>query len=165
MPCIFCLAVFAIFAGALTTAVLDQMEAKLATVASEPVVRSVDSASVVTFETAVAIPAALGRRARTIPVTVTIYKKHKRVRIQVMTHDLSRAEAEEVEDRIAAALELKIVDRSDAHDEAKVREAFGEEGTEAVPATGIEKKAESEPETVPEKEAVAEAARPTSPPE
>jgi hypothetical protein len=53
-----------------------------------------------------------------------VYKKHKRVRVQVMTHDLTRAEAEAVEDLIAATLELRIVDRSDAHDEQKVREAF-----------------------------------------
>jgi hypothetical protein len=44
-----------------------------------------------------------------------------------MTHDLTRAEAEAVENLIAQALELRIVTRSDAHDERKVREAFGEE--------------------------------------
>lgn len=144
MPCIFCLAVFAIFAGALTTVVLDQMETKLATVATEPIVRSVDSESVAKFETAVAIPGGLGRRTRSIPVAVTVYKKHKRVRIQVLTHDLTRAEAEAIEDLIAAALELRIVDRSDAHDEAKVREAFGEEAV-AESATKVKESVEAEP--------------------
>ena len=42
-----------------------------------------------------------------------------------MTHDLTREEAEAIENLIAEALELRIVSRSDAHDEAKVREAFG----------------------------------------
>lgn len=124
MPCIFCLAVFAMFAGAITTIVLDQLEARLATIATAPVVRTVDSASVATFETSVTLPAQGGAPARPIPVSVTVYKKHKRIRIQVMTHELTRAEAEAVEDLIAATLELRIVDRSDAHDEEKVREAF-----------------------------------------
>jgi DNA-binding protein YbaB len=137
VPCIFCLAVFAMLAGTVTTLVLDQMEARLSTVAATPVRRTVDSASAATFETTVR------SGGREVPVAVTVYKKYRRVRIQVMTHELSRAEAEAVEDLIARALDLRIVDRSDAHDEEKVREAFGidpEELTvpdaEAVPASG-----------------------------
>jgi hypothetical protein len=148
MPCIFCLAVFAVFAGALTTVVLDQMEARIASVATEPVVRSVDSASVAKFETAVTIPGRHGLGTRSVPVSITVYKKHKRVRIQVMTHDLTRAEAEAVEDLIAAALELRIVDRSDAHDEAKVREAFGEAAaSEAISRSEAELQPEAETES------------------
>ena len=124
MPCIFCLAVFAMLAGAVTTLVLDQMEARLATVAAGPIERSVDSASVAKFETTVR----LGRHE--VPVAVTVYKKYRRVRIQVLTHELSRAEAEAVEDMVAAALDLRIVDRSDAHDEEKVRAAFGVDAEE-----------------------------------
>jgi hypothetical protein len=125
MPCIFCLAVFLVVAGALTTVMLDQMESQLASVAGAPVSRPVNSDSVAVFETEVEIPRTFGHRS--IPVRVTVYKKYKRVRIQVLTHDLTRAEAEAVEDLIAQALQLRIVDRSDAHDEAKVREAFGDE--------------------------------------
>lgn len=124
MPCIFCLAVFALFAGAITTAVIDQMEARIASVATEPVQRGVDSESATSFETAVAVP---GSPHRVVPVTVTVYKQHRRVRIQVRTHDVSRAEAEAVENLLAQVLELTIVDRSDAHDEAKVRQAFEED--------------------------------------
>jgi septal ring factor EnvC (AmiA/AmiB activator) len=112
--------VFALFAGAITTVVLDRMEAKLATIATGPVSRAVDSESVAKFETSVRLPGA----DRQIPVAVTVYKKHKRVRIQVLTHELTRAEAEAVENLVAEALELRIVDRSDAHDEEKVRAAF-----------------------------------------
>ncbi|MBK6870476.1 MAG: hypothetical protein IPJ14_11460 [Kineosporiaceae bacterium] len=129
MPCIFCLAVFAVFAGAISTAVLDQMEARIASVATEPVRRVVDSESATSFETAVALPNAPGKA---IPVTVTVYKKHRRVRIQVRTHAVSREEAEAVENLLAHVLELTIVDRSDAHDEAKVREAFEEGLTEEL---------------------------------
>lgn len=135
MPCIFCIAVFALFAGAVTGVVVDQMEARLASVATEPVRRTVDSESAVAFETSVAVP---GAPNRVVPVTVTVYKKHRRVRIQVRTHAVTRAEAEAVEDLLARVLELTIVDRSDAHDEEKVRRAFGEdlegELTETEPA-------------------------------
>jgi hypothetical protein len=118
VPCIFCLAVFAMLAGTVTTLVLDQMESRLSSVAASPVRRTVDSASAATFETTVRLG------SREVPVAVTVYKKYKRVRIQVMTHELSRAEAEAVENLVARALDLTIVDRSDAHDEEKVRAAF-----------------------------------------
>lgn len=133
MPCIFCLAVFAMLAGTVTTLVLDQMEERLARVTLAPPERVVDSASVARFDAQVACPPVPGggQTGRPIAVSVTVYKKYKRVRIQVMTHDLTRAEAEAVEDAVAAALDLEVVDRSDAHDEELVREAFGEEAVEA----------------------------------
>ena len=133
MPCIFCLAVFAMLAGAVTTLVLDQMEQRLAAVTLGPPERVVDTASTARFDARVACPpvAGGGRAGRPIPVSVTVYKKYKRVRIQVMTHDLTRAEAEAVEDLVARALDLDIVDRSDAHDEELVREAFGDDAVEA----------------------------------
>ncbi|HEX5496383.1 MAG TPA: hypothetical protein VFX70_17610 [Mycobacteriales bacterium] len=125
MPCIFCVAVFAMLAGAVTTAVLDQMESRLATIATGPLTRPVNSASVARVDTTVAVPGT-GSAGRSIPVAVTVYKRHKRVRIQVMTHDVTRAEAELVENLVAETLGLRIVDRSDAHDERKVREAFAD---------------------------------------
>jgi hypothetical protein len=133
VPCIFCLAVFAMLAGAVTTLVLDQMEERLARVTLRPPERVVDSASVARFDAEVALPPVPGgqQAGRPVPVSVTVYKKYKRVRIQVMTHDLTRAEAEAVEDLVARALDLEIVDRSDAHDEELVREAFGDEAVEA----------------------------------
>lgn len=135
MPCIFCLAVFALFVGAITTAVLDHMQSRLDAVAMAPVTRAVDSESVTRFDAVVACPQVpgrdSGRAGRPIPVSVTVYKKHKRVRIQVMTHDLSRDEAEAIENMLADALELRIVDRSDAHDEEQVRAAFGHEAAQA----------------------------------
>lgn len=124
MPCIFCLAVFAMLAGTVTTLVLDQMEARLSSVAASPVRRTVDSASAASFETTVRLG------SKEVPVAVTVYKKYKRVRIQVLTHELSRDEAEAVENLVAQALDLRIVDRSDAHDEEKVREAFGVDAEE-----------------------------------
>jgi hypothetical protein len=132
VPCIFCLAVFAMLAGSITTLVLDQMEARLAAVATGPVRRPVDSASAAKFETTVRVG------NRDVPVAVTVYKRYQRVRIQVMTHELSRAEAEAAEDLVAAALDLRIVDRSDAHDEERVRAAFGVEAEELTAAEAEE---------------------------
>ena len=72
MPCIFCVAVFAMLAGAVTTVVLDQMESRLATIATGPLSRSVNSASVARFDTTVAVPGA-GSAGRSIPVAVTVF--------------------------------------------------------------------------------------------
>ena len=153
MPCIFCIAVFAVLAGALTSAVVDQLEARLGTIVEGPVDRLVDSASVAKFELTVPIPKAHGMGTRAIPVNVTVYKKHGRVRIQVMTHDLTRAEAEALEDLIARTLELTIVDRSDAHDEQKVREAFGEDAD--ADAAAVDREAEELRSKTPAKQAEA----------
>ncbi len=146
MPCIFCLAVFTLFAGAVTTTVLDQMEARLASLAAEPVARTVDSESATIFETSVLLPG----QHRTVPVNVTVYKKHKRIRIQVMTHELTRGEAETIENLVAHVLELKIVSRSDAHDERKIREAFGAEETEATREAGLTTREPVSPEQLDE---------------
>jgi hypothetical protein len=160
MPCIFCLAVFGLVAGAVTAAVLDRMEEQLETVAAGPVERTVDTESTAVYQTAVSAPEVPGTRkvaaGKPVPVRVTVYKKHRRVRVQVMTHDISRAEAEALEDTLADALDLDIVDRSDAHDEEAVRRAFGEEAVEADPAERAEGSAP--PRQVPAEEKHADAA-------
>jgi hypothetical protein len=116
MVCIFCIAVLAIVAGALTTAHLDEMEANLAEKAKDNnVKRTVDSDSVTKFDLVVRVG---GKDA---PVAVTIYKAHKRVRIQILTHELSREEVEQLEDELAEALGAEIVDRSDPEHEASAQ--------------------------------------------
>jgi hypothetical protein len=146
MPCIFCLAVFAMFAGAVTTTVLDQMEARLASVATQPVIRTSDSESAIVFATAVRLPG----QQQDVPVHITVYKKHKRIRIQVMTHALTRAEAEAIEDLIAQVLDLRIVSRSDAHDERKVREAFGTDEPDGALEAELTAREPNQPEPVDE---------------
>jgi hypothetical protein len=140
MPCIFCLAVFGLVAGAITAAVLERMQQQLEEVAATPVRRAVDTDSTAVYETTVSTPEVPGAQkvaaGKQVPVRVTVYKKHRRVRVQVMTHEISRAEAEAVEDKLADALDLDIVDRSDAHDEQAVRRAFGEDAVEADRAEG-----------------------------
>jgi hypothetical protein len=69
------------------------------------------------------VPAA----AKDVPVAVTVLKEATRVRIQVLTHDISRPDAEKLENQLADALQVRIVERSSAETEAKVREAMEHE--------------------------------------
>lgn len=113
MPCIFCIAVFTLIAGAVTAAALEKIESQLAAKAKGGAVRrTVDSGSVARFELTVV------HAGKDVPVVVTVYKDHRRVRIQILTHDLTPAEVEAVEDELAEALEADVVDRSDAESEA-----------------------------------------------
>ena len=117
MPCIFCIAVFLIAASVVAAATVDELEERLKGATSEPVERAADTESVTlwnaTFE--------VGRKAA--PVAITVYKQWGRARIQVLTHELSREQVEELQNRIAELLGLRIVDRSDEQDEEPVREA------------------------------------------
>jgi hypothetical protein len=129
MPCIFCIAVFAMLTTAVTTAILDQLESRLAAEAATPVRRTGESGSVARLEFEFPVPplpgAARGRAAQaTAPVALTVYKQHRRVRIQVLTHDLERAQADALQQRIAEVAGLRIVESSNQRSEQKVREAF-----------------------------------------
>ena len=106
MVCIFCIAVLAIVAGALTASSLDDMEGQLADKASGGVKRVSDTESVTRFELSVDVS---GKEA---PVAVTVYKEHGRARIQVLTHALTPEEVQKLEDELAEAIGAKIVDRS-----------------------------------------------------
>jgi hypothetical protein len=139
MPCIFCIAVFMLAAAAITAGTIDQLEERLGKVAASPPKRVTDTGSVAMWNAEVEV----GRR--TVPIAVTLYKDYGRVRIQVLTHELSREEVEALQDRVAAALGLRIVDRSDPAGEEKVREAEAEHDhateadAEAVRAPGKER--------------------------
>lgn len=132
MPCIFCTAVFIALAGQVTTAVIDQMQQRLEQHAKGQVRKTVDTQSVSKFE--LDVPAA----GKDVPVAVTVLKEAKRVRIQVLTHDIARPDAEKLENQLADVLQVKIVERSSAETEAKVREAV-EEG-EREPAAAADQR-------------------------
>ncbi len=140
--CIFCVAVLAIVAGALTAASVEEIEDQLADKAAGEVQRVSDTESVVRFELTVEV----GRK--TAPVAVTLYKEHSRVRIQIPTHDLTGEEAEKLEDELAEAIGATIVDRSDPegeqHDEPAHAPADPE--GERVPADAAEPERLSQPE-------------------
>lgn len=147
MVCIFCIAVLAIVAGALTAGSVDEIEDQLAEKASDGVQRVSDTESVARFELTVDVS---GKKA---PVAVTIYKEHGRARIQVLTHDLSPEEVERLEDELAEAIGAKIVDRSSpqaedhdeaAHEEDRQKELEAER-VERVKAAGPEPARQREP--------------------
>ncbi|HZS22092.1 MAG TPA: hypothetical protein VFA63_14055, partial [Pseudonocardiaceae bacterium] len=57
MPCILCIAVFAMLAGTITTTVLDMIASRLTDVAVSEVQKTTDTESVTRFDFAVAAPA------------------------------------------------------------------------------------------------------------
>lgn len=123
MPCIFCLAVLALLAGSVTASWLDLSEERLQDRASGPVTRTrqTDSVCVWDFSASVA--------EKATPVTVTVYKEEKRVRIQVRSHDLSDEQVKQLEDEIAALLDAEITERAGqdgidhTHDDEEEKEA------------------------------------------
>ena len=117
MPCIFCIAVFMIVGSAIAGAVADHVEQRLARRAKGAVRRVSESASVAKLE------ADIDFEGKTVPVALTVFKDHNRVRIQVLTHELTRQQVEKLEDELASLLEAKVVERSDEESEKPVREA------------------------------------------
>ena len=142
MVCIFCIAVLAIVAGALTAASVDQIEEQLAEKADGEVQRVSDTESVARFELTVEVG------SKKAPVAVTLYKEHNRVRIQILTHELTPEEVEKLEDELAESVGAKIVDRSspegDAHEEREHEPADAD--AERVPADAAEPERERQPE-------------------
>jgi hypothetical protein len=141
MPCIFCIAVFAMLATAVTTAVLDQLEDRLASEAAGPLRRS-DSGSVARYEFEFPVPPPPGgpwARAgpTTAPVVLTVYKRYGRARIQVLTHQLQRAQAQALQQHVAALAGLQVIEWSNPQTEQKVRDAVDAVDAEAAaqPAT------------------------------
>jgi hypothetical protein len=147
LVCFFCIAVFVLVAGALTASTLDEVEDKLEEKATDGVRRVSDTESVARFELTVKID------GRTAPVAVTVYKEHARVRIQVLTHELTPDQVARLEDELAEAIDAKVVDRSrpDAHeheDRQRDDEPEADKDRERVAA-----KPEGEAKAEPEREA------------
>jgi hypothetical protein len=105
-------------ASAVTAATIDELEAKLEGRTATPVVRVVDTDSVARLEFSMAAA------GKTVPVALSVMKDAKRVRIQLMSHELDRPDADALQEHIAALLELRIVDRSTPESEARVRGAM-----------------------------------------
>lgn len=115
MPCIFCIAAFVLIAGAVSASAIDKMEGDLEKMAAGPLKKLADTESVTKWEFEVAV----GRKK--VPVAVTVYKDHARVRIQILSHDLQPEEARKLQDEIAEVLGAEVVSRSDPEDEEKVK--------------------------------------------
>ena len=128
MPCIFCIAVFAMLATAVTTAVLDQLESRLAAEAASPVRCTTNSSSVSRLEFDFPVSSSHSDRSGSdkvavAPVALTVYKRYGRVRIQVLTHDLQPTQAKALQKRIAELGGLQIVAWSNPQTERLVHEA------------------------------------------
>ena len=113
MVCIFCIAILAIVAGALTAAAVDQVEEQLAEKADGELKRVSDTESVARFELTVDVD---GTKA---PVAVTLYKEHRRARIQVLTHELTPEQVKRLQDELAEAIGATIAERSSPEEEAE----------------------------------------------
>lgn len=126
MPCIFCLAVLALLAGAVTASWLDLSEERLAERATGVVTRSRETGSVCVWDFTAAVD------DKTTPVTVTVYKDEKRVRIQIHSHELDDEQLRRLEDELAALLEAEITERAGqegmahTHDEEEEAQAVEE---------------------------------------
>ena len=114
MPCIFCIAALAITAATIVPALTDAMQNSLGDLATD-LKRVSESDSAVMWSGSFAFKATDGRTKRAA-ANVTIYKESKRARIQVTTHEFSRADNEIVETLIAGALGAEILSRHDAHE-------------------------------------------------
>ena len=131
--CLVCLAVFTVLAGAVTSAVVIQLEHRLASVAAGKRVKRIsDTASTAVFRLEVAVPEIPGQpRPATpaAPVQVTVHKAQKRVRIQInhkTEHDYTPIQAEAIQDLIAQACGLKVVSRSTEQTRRMVGQALRE---------------------------------------
>lgn len=129
MPCFFCIAVFVMLAGAVTSAVVEQLSNNVASVSTTPPRLTADSATSAKLELTVA-----GPRGLQVPVNLTVYKKQQRVRIQVMTHDVSREEAQQIQAMVAQAAQLQVVGGSDPASEAIVHETVANHAREHLAA-------------------------------
>jgi hypothetical protein len=128
MVCLFCIAVFAVAMAAVTSATVDELQERLDQAATEPAERETDTGSVTVWRASFAVD------DRVVPVVITLYKDHARVRIQVLTHELTRAQLDGLEERIADALGLRIVERSDPDEEAAAQAAQRERPAPEAPA-------------------------------
>jgi hypothetical protein len=107
--CIFCIAALLMIGASLGSVALADLEDRLKGL-SKDVRRAVDTESTVVWKATVAAKVP-GKPAKEVPVAIHLYKQHRRVRIQILTHELSPAEAESVEDKICEALGAKIISR------------------------------------------------------
>jgi hypothetical protein len=129
MPCFFCIAVGAAVAAGVGSSVLEGIASALGKLATAGVTVTDDTVSTQRLELRVAVPKRSGKRElpgpapADVPVAVTVYKKHGRVRIQVLTHDVDRVEAQRVQDVLAEAMGMTIVHRATDTEQHVVHEA------------------------------------------
>jgi hypothetical protein len=105
------MAALVMIGASLSAVVLGNLENQLAsTKGVSEVRRSVDTASTAMWYANV-MTRVPNRPAKQVPVAIHLYKQHKRMRIQILTHDISQAEAEAVQDVICQAFDARVISR------------------------------------------------------
>jgi hypothetical protein len=118
-------------AGAMiATGVVADMLLRLVDLRNGRMRQTVDTQSVSSFELSLNYP-----EVGDVPVNVTLFKQHGRVRVQVMNYELSRLVVERIEDDIAEALGGRIVARSSEAEEKPIVEAIRRVGAQSPTAT------------------------------
>jgi hypothetical protein len=138
--CIFCMAALVMIGASLSAVVLGNLENQLvSTRGVSEVRRSVDTASTAMWHANV-IARVSNRPAKQVPVAIHLYKQHKRIRIQILTHNISQAQAEAVQDLICQAFEARVISR---HFPSEI--SFTENGSQlAQPGTVESRKAQQD---------------------
>jgi hypothetical protein len=136
-----------LIATSVAGAVLDNVRSKLEVLATHGVRETQSTSSAVVLELSVPMPKLAAKREIEakppveVPVAVTVYPKAKRVRVQVLTHDVTRREAELVEDAVAGALGMEVAHRSGEAEQRIVHEAIAAAGIEHTTGSGISEQA------------------------
>jgi hypothetical protein len=107
MPCIFCIAALAMIGAALAPAAIEGIDRALRS-ALPDAKKAADSGTMTKWEGTYTLP---GPRGKRVPVAVYIYKGSGRARVQIKSHDVSRAEAEAIEDDLAGRIGAKVLAR------------------------------------------------------
>ena len=129
MPCIFCIAVIAVIAmiaGAMAAGAVDQVEDGLADKAAGTLRRAADTDTVTKWDLSVKVG------PKSVPLAVTLFKDHGRVRVQVLTHELSPQQVQKLFHAICEAIGAKMVRQSSPHDQAQAGHAEADHDAEPV---------------------------------
>jgi hypothetical protein len=111
------MAALIIISASINAIIIDSIETNLARNVKN-LRREIDTESTTLWNATVELKGA-GSPEAPIPVSIHLYKQHKRVRIQILTHEITKDKAEKVEDLICKALNAQIISRHypehDAH--------------------------------------------------
>lgn len=107
--CIFCMLSLMMIGTSITSIVLNNIELRLNNQLHD-VQRSLDTESTTLWRATTEFKGR-GNQTRHIPVAIHLYKQHHRARVQILTHDITRQEAEKVQDIICKVLEARVISR------------------------------------------------------
>jgi hypothetical protein len=143
MPCIFCIAVIAMIAGAMAAGAVDQVEDGLADKAAGTLRRAADTDTVTKWDLTVKVG------SRSVPLAVTLFKDHGRVRVQVLTHELSPQQVQKLLREICEAIGAKMVSQSSPDDQAHAEADHDAEPAAERQSPPPERRSEAAPDSEP----------------